>query len=187
MQENEYKILINETKFTNLLERLKMDEYIEQINYYYDTSNYSFYHQGLTFRIRDLLNRKVLQVKYPNISGTDFSSRIEKEFTIDEIPLEITKYDTCKYISDMVINNDIKLLGSLKTYRWLKRLENNILLYLDKNIYLGILDYEVELEFDYYSTDITYILNNLGIQPENTKGKYSRFIEQYLKFQELGK
>ena len=180
MLENEYKTLIDETKFINLLEQMEMDESFEQINYYYDTSNYSFYHQGLTFRIRDSLKRKVLQIKYPNTAEGNFSSRLEKEYAINEIPSIITQYNTRKYIPDISINGDIRMLGCLKTFRWLKRIENNMLLCFDKNSYLGILDYEIELEFDNYFTDVSYVFGCLGIQPVESKGKYSRFMEKYL-------
>lgn len=180
MLENEYKILVDEVKFYRILKQVETNGSTEHTNYYYDTSDYSFYHQGLTFRIRDSFQHKVLQIKYPDTAVIKFSSRIEKEFTIDEIPLVITQYDTQKYIPDITINGDIKMLGCLTTYRWTKRLEDNLLLCFDKNSYLGILDYEIELEFDDYLIDISHIFNYLGIEPANSKGKYSRFIEKYL-------
>jgi len=187
MLENEYKILIDETKFIHLFKQFEMDDSLEQINYYYDTSNYSFYHKGITFRIRDSLRHKILQIKYPNIAENNYSSRIEKEFIIEELPLIISQYDIRKYISDIVIDGDIKMLGCLKTFRWIKRLENNVLLCFDKNSYLGILDYEIELEFDDYLIDISHVFDYLGIQPANSKGKYSRFIEKYLSLQKSDK
>ena len=187
MLENEYKVLIDETKFAHLFAQTEMDESFEQINYYYDTSNYGLYNQGLTCRIRDSFKRKVLQIKYPNTAGSNFSSRIEKEFTINETPLVITQYDAQKYLPDIIIDGDIKMLGCLKTFRWLKRLENDVLLCFDKNSYLGIIDYEIELEFDDRLIDISTIFDSLGIQPANSKGKYSRFIEKYLSIQKPDK
>lgn len=176
--EFERKRLVTKEKYekmvTELLNVGSATEFI-QINYYYDTTSFDMLKRNETVRIRLKDNGLNLEHKLHKayINGTRVCE--EKSKPIKELPKSV-----------IIQQYEMFLIGCMTTLRTNFKI-NNYLVSLDKNYYLGIIDYEIELEFDgCLIDDISNVFDSLGIQPANSKGKYSRFIEKYLSIQKSG-
>jgi uncharacterized protein YjbK len=106
-----------------------------QINYYYDTPDMMFNQRGITVRIRQKDDTLTETVK-KHQTGTNIFQSSEDCFTVCNLPI-VMKYD----------NAELSLMGQVVTERFVKTFENSLMLMLDKNYYLGHVDYELELEF----------------------------------------
>ena len=180
-KEIEYKALISKEEYEGLLSELSKQftcrRYV-QTNYYYDTEKLSLYHRHETLRIRK--KDESLQLEYKFNKEFIKRARIcdEKSYPIKNIPKRLSMEDIRRY--DLP-ESSYNLLGNLVTTRSDFVLPEGVLS-LDKNEYLGWVDYEVEVE-----------LTSLSMQMENqylglshiigkplTPGKYSRFINKYI-------
>lgn len=178
-KEIEYKALISKEEYEHLLSEISNHfsyrNYV-QTNYYYDTEKLSLYHRHETLRIRK--KDESLQLEYKFNKEFVKHARIceEKSYPMNIIPQKLSKDDIrrcglpdCNYF----------LLGSLVTNRSDFVLSEGVLS-LDKNEYLGYVDYEVEFEF----TSLSLQMENQFLELINfnektlTPGKYSRFINE---------
>lgn len=166
--EIEYKCLIEEKIYDKILEfyhNEKIKKYI-QINYYFDTPDFSFFSNNTTLRVRQKENQLLIQYKYGK--STEKSIRTSKEYV-----LETEKFPLTIRLDNKLAN----LLGNLIT----ERIEINYCgakLCLDKNFYLGSIDFELEIE----TADkvvINKIVEELKLEEIPIRGKYSRFIDKY--------
>lgn len=186
-KETELKYLINENEYISLKKYLcSLAEPAEklQINYYYDTADFILYNTGETLRIRQIKDALKLEYKYGKEIKGNLRICSEDTEVIDSVPgsIKITgdKMPACGKSSGSggVYYN----IGSLVTRR------NDFVLggakfSLDANYYLGILDYELEIEFEGNNElpdSTTKILAPLSFSPA---GKYTRFINR-LKYRE---
>jgi uncharacterized protein YjbK len=182
MEEKEYKVIIDLEKYNRILNQFDWDTFINQHNYYYDSKNFWAEEYGYTIRIRQINNDFILQIKSPNQSQKIYKHRIESELGINHIP---------QYLDSSILNplknvdgcpGRLELLGFLETERHIKCLSNDITLFLDKNQYGNILDYEVEVEFSKDNREAEKVLFELGLKPYRTCGKYTRFVKYLMNF-----
>lgn len=189
MLEYEKKIFLTEDEYLNLL-RLGCGKKLTtiQTNYYYDSDDYKMNMQGITCRIREKGGKYKATIKAHKQSN--------KECSIEKTKDALNEYDD-RLFSGM----HLKLQGSLTTERAILYSDNECEVVLDKNTYLGMTDYELEVEylpgFEEYATELIYRYINIMyplkicmlILPQRvSKSKSERFFErkQKLSCQEEG-
>lgn len=180
MKEREYKWLL--TKY----EVLCLDEFIERlnitnekkqfhINYYFDTAERYFHAHDMTVRIRQSGNILKGTVKRHTFNGIHSESS-EYDFPAERLPGTICFQ-----------GKTLLLQGQMHTQRKVYFLADGMTLYIDKNMYLGKTDYEMELEYEVasdpeaerlqHSVD-EWLKNCCGrLKEENVCSKSARFFE----------
>lgn len=106
-----------------------------QTNYYFDTPDYHFDHYGLTFRIREKNGKLTATVKEHNCQQ-------------EELHIERSKEVSSLHDTDFFKNKKLMLHGSLTTYRDLLYSDSALQVFLDRSVYLGTEDYELEIEYE---------------------------------------
>ena len=139
MTELEKKLLLTEDEYDYLMEQfgyenpLIQKSIVTQINYYFDTDDFSMNRQNTTCRIR-LKDGKYRATMKKHSSSADQSTEIEMEI-----------YNGLD--RNAFINMGLKLQGELITKRCVVLKDANCEAVLDKNKYLGHTDYELEIEY----------------------------------------
>lgn len=173
VNEFEKKIIITFEQYEKLSDFFKnfKTRNVVQINYYYDTYNEKLRKNNITCRIRQKDDTLVGTIK-KHITNDDRS--VEQNFEVKSLPY-IMKID----------ETDVSLKGQLTTFRSIYTVSESIDLILDKNIYLGTVDYEIEVEYnDGYEREADRFINNLieiiGKQAscEQRISKSERFFEK---------
>lgn len=143
--EFEKKILLTKEEYEHLLS-LKMNMppiSFCQINYYYDTDDFAMNRQGITCRIRKKDNQYNATIKKHYLEKHERSSEISKAVN-DHLDDSVFA----------VVNPDIKLQGELVTSRTILYDHDGVEVALDMNEYLGVTDYELEIEYLSESEDL---------------------------------
>ena len=177
MSEFEYKWLVSGeayNKLLNIFVNIVPHKTIStQINYYYDTNEYSFKNKNTTVRIR-YKNGTLFGTIKKHIIG---SVSEEESWKLNDLPNTI--------IIDGVTTH---LIGEMLTQRTNFHTDREIIISFDKNIFLGKTDYEIELEFSENSRNealewkemIDLLLHTYPSKPNANKStrvsKYDRFI-----------
>ena len=176
--EYEKKIMLDEKRFIEVLNILKSESTPHkriQINYYYDTPEFELYKKNETLRIRQKENGLQLQYKY----GKEYHPKFRK---CNEISIPIKNLPFSLNIEKL--NTIYMLKGSLVTERTNFYLENAIIS-LDCNYYLGIVDYELEIEIKGDEKVVDKWCKILNIEKsdlkEENQGKYTRFVHEFEK------
>ena len=139
MTELEKKLLLTEDEYDYLMEHLGYESpliqkpIITQINYYFDTDDFSMNRQNTTCRIR-LKDGQYKATMKKHTSGGDQSTETEMEI-----------YNGLE--SNAFTDMGLKLQGELVTKRCVVLKDANCEAVLDKNEYLGHTDYELEIEY----------------------------------------
>ena len=139
MTELEKKLLLTEDEYDYLMEHLGYENPLiqkpitTQINYYFDTDDFSMNRQNTTCRIR-LKDGKYKATMKKHISSGDQSTETE---------MEIRNGLESNAFTDM----GLKLQGELITKRCIVFKDTNCEAVLDKNEYLRHTDYELEIEY----------------------------------------
>lgn len=172
--EMEYKYLISEERFIELLEkcskRYSFSECKMQINYYYDTDSYTLNKSNTTIRIRQQHNKMKLQVKNHRAVKGPMALSDEHRRSVDELPLAIR-------ISE--VNDTIFLKGVLVTERTVYFFGENSTVCFDVNMYLGVCDYEIEVEFgENDNKEALSVIAYLGLEYTPVMNKSARFFER---------
>ena len=151
-----------------------MKKYVH-INYYYDTPELYFYKNNITVRIRQNGNSFEGTVKKHIFNGIHSESD-EYDFPVQRLPGSV-------YLQ----GKKLCFKGQMITKRKVYFLTEGILLCIDKNIYLGKTDYEMELEYTsemaqeaerIKNTADTWLKNFSGqLREENLYSKSTRFFE----------
>ena len=131
--EHEKKLLLSEREYRLLCGLVPHSVSYEQTNFYYDTANNDFNADRTTLRVR-LKNGEFMGTKKVHIDGVGEST--EESFRVSELPYGFSADG--KYVT---------LKGSLRTQRTELAISRDMTLFLDKNEYLGVTDYELELEY----------------------------------------
>ena len=135
MLEYEKKILLTaEEYFTLLRLKDKKQSPTIQTNYYYDTDDLKMNLQGITCRIREKNGKYKATIKA--------HKQANKECSIEKTKDALNKYD-----DSLFSGMHLKLQGSLTTERVILYSDNGCEVVLDKNMYLGMTDYELEVEY----------------------------------------
>ena len=136
INEFEKKRMIEKTEYDFLCACVGNGEATElQINYYYDTEDEYFRRNNITCRIRQKDRRLVGTVKRHGVGGQNQHSS-EERFKVNNLPHSF-EVDARK----------VYLKGLLITQRLEVELCSKLCLVLDKNSYLGEIDYEIEIEY----------------------------------------
>jgi len=184
MIENEFKIMLSKEQYDAIHMLYSWDSEAEQVNWYYDSESGELSGRHITCRVRTLGGRFYLQVKLPaheNSSGA--VSRIELERELTSIPEFISGQELSEF-SGAAGLPDVKLLGSLSTYRSVKRFDGAEI-DLDKSEYFGRTDFELEVEYTDEASAQAVIFE---IEQQVTldrkapvTGKIRRFLAEYQK------
>ena len=139
MTELEKKLLLTEDEYDYLMEHFGYESpliqkpIVTQINYYFDTDDFSMNRQNTTCRIR-LKDGKYKATMKKHASDGDQSTEAE---------MEIRNGLESNVFTDM----GLKLQGELVTKRCVVLKDANCEAVLDKNEYLGHKDFELEIEY----------------------------------------
>ena len=171
LSKEEYNFYLK--KFANLaIPRTNQYSPITQVNYYYDNENYDLFKRSETLRIRQINDSMFLQRKMKKKYVKGISCCEETEVGIDFLPSKIV-LDDCIY----------RYIGCLVTKRT-NFSNDRAIVSLDENIYLGVVDFELEIdaktpkEVNEYSKE--FMSTTFQAWPKE-HGKYSRFIRQLKK------
>jgi len=152
MTELEKKLLLTEDEYDYLMEHFGNESPLiqkpvaTQINYYFDTDDFSMNRQNTTCRIR-LKDGKYKATMKKHSKGGDQSTETEMEI-----------YNGLE--SNAFTDMGLKLQGELITKRCVVFKDANCEAVLDKNEYLGQTDYELEIEYKSgHEKDAQAILN----------------------------
>ena len=172
--ETEYKYLINEERFMELLEkcnkRYSISERKMQANYYYDTDSNVLNKSNTTVRIRQQHNKMKLQVKHHRAVKDSMALSDEHGRDVDKLPLAMR-------ISE--VNDTISLKGVLVTERTIYSFGENSTVCFDVNMYLGVCDYEIEVEFgENDNKEALSVIAYLGLEYRPVMNKSARFFER---------
>ena len=172
--EVEKKVMLKDFQYRRILadEHIAENSIVKQVNSYYKNN------------LNDLLRVR-------KFTHTDDYLLTHKHWTGSELlenEVWTTKSDLEKDLADFAKNEgleDISYIGNLETYRVTIKKRYGILC-IDKNVYLGKTDYE--LEFELYDPDISnfeefyYFIVKHNIPLEMGKlSKYQRFSEELAK------
>lgn len=126
LRPKEYKFLINH--FSNI------SDINVQNNYYYDTDMYDMNELGITCRIREKNGKYISTIKAHQPDYKDCSIEISK---------------TVKGLDDKSLFEglDLKYQGRLRTTRHKIKTLPGVEIAIDRNTYLGKVDYELEIEY----------------------------------------
>lgn len=135
MQEFEKKVLLTPEEYTCLRDLGKGEAISNShINYYYDSDDLQMNNKGITCRIREKEGEYTATIKAHQIQ--------KQECSIENSKIVINEYD-----DSLFENMHVKLQGELKTERTILYQSNDLEAVLDKNTYLGVTDYELEIEY----------------------------------------
>lgn len=191
MLEFEKKVMLTEKECSTLLNAVGGRKSIHQTNYYYDTDNLSMTRSGATFRVRK--KGAVIEAtrKFHHMDKKDCS--LENTVILKGVPDVFPGTQTV-----------LKKLGSLTTDRVIIGGAHGTKVSLDINRYLGVTDYEFEIEYPMGEEDkavgilIGYagLLKACGALPDidefvsrqgKGKSKSERFFARYLYMKEKSK
>lgn len=136
-QEFEKKLLLSEVEYAFLRELFFRGEdatSTDHVNYYYDTSYQEFHRKGITCRIRQK-NGSLKGTIKTHLRDQKDESR-EESFAVEVLPYRFT-----------VSTKTVYLQGSLYTRRLEVAPMPGIRMMLDQNWYLGVCDFELEIEY----------------------------------------
>lgn len=140
--ETEYKFLVSKEQFEKyfalLVKKYGKATMKLQINYYYDTEGNTLNKNDVTVRVRQENDRLKWQIKRHTAKHGALFSSDEYCGSLDFLP-GIIKFNEIK--------EDLILKGSLVTERRVINFGVGGKLCFDINIYLGVIDYEIEVEY----------------------------------------
>jgi uncharacterized protein YjbK len=190
MHEMEYKYMLNESQYMHIMSRVHSEQgNIDckiQVNYYYDSNNYLLDNNKITLRVRQKDSKLSLELKSELQNEGLLRINEELEYPIDKLPLVLNRKKV-SWLECLPDSEEISLKGSLITERITVKPCEGIKLDIDKSIYLGKVDYELEVEFKEELKEKAYELlrdytNNIEV--EVCQGKRGRFFSQLKKLSE---
>lgn len=181
--ELELKNIVTQDEFQKLIQyfSLQKNDFIKQVNHYFDTENFELKALGSALRIREKNNTFTLTLKQPYKDGLlESNEKITQEHAEKIIKNEATLSGD---IAQILIQNGVKpehlkYLGSLSTYRAEVNYDNGTLVF-DHSIYLGKEDFELEYEVKELITgslSFQNLLDQLNIPRRDTINKIVRFF-----------
>ncbi|MDT2829932.1 CYTH domain-containing protein [Vagococcus carniphilus] len=152
--EIEFKNLLNKDEYDNLLAEYQLSESSlkTQTNIYFDTPDFKLKAKKMGLRIRLSNSTTEFTLKTPTsnqhtlLEVTDYLSSFTSELSlVEQVALETSE------VAEYLIHEGIQLsslqsIGKLTTTRGEVSLQSNVLLVLDKSLYYGKTDYELEME-----------------------------------------
>lgn len=190
--EFELKIMLNEAEYERLIMQKGCDAF-RQTNYYFDTEKFDMYFDRTVIRIREIENSFELTVKnkVPEVHEDGVVAMEENNLEIDAKTAGLIIHghkNILDYLPAGMINSDNQLtnIGSITTIR--KKIcinEGLPLAELDKSIYSGMCDFELEWEINEYEyNEAIESLGKIGIYIEGRRSglsKYGRLVDKLRK------
>lgn len=180
--EIEYKTLLTKEEFNRIKEQMPQIEAVTQTNYYFDTDHFDLKANKMSLRIRTFADKAELTLKVPQKVG---NLEYNHALLLDEAQkiihnVQLPDIEIRQLISQAGINlDDLRVLGSLTTVR--REIATKIgLMALDYNRYVGIEDYELELEVSEAQkgqADFHAFLKTNRIEFKYAKSKVARFSQ----------
>lgn len=169
MIEYELKVPLHYGEYNDLLKYLaKNVKAITQINYYYDDDKLSMNKQGITCRIREKNGKFTATIKDHISHNSKYSIENEKDISNEK--------------DDIFFKNmGLKFQGSLTTERTVIYSDQYMQAVVDKNTYLGITDYELEVEYiPGFEEHATFMLRRFGeiLHSHNEQYEVMSFFER---------
>ncbi|MBQ8025665.1 MAG: CYTH domain-containing protein [Oscillospiraceae bacterium] len=178
--EREVKILLTQQQYEQIRGRFQWTAAVEQVNHYYLDREGQLRAEKVNLRVRQIGNRYWLQVKtlVKNVKGGP-SVHQETETDIDGAP-DFFDSRTVKALTG-VETQGARRVGALTTLRHTLSVEPEIELCLDKSDYLGVTDYELEIEYTGDRLEaVLALVEQLGLTAgEKPQGKLSRFYARW--------
>ena len=135
MKEFERKMLLSKSEYDCIMAHFgKREHTTRQINYYFDTDDFSMNRRGVTCRIRE---------KDGKLKATYKDHRRAKRFCSEETDLKITN----GLKDNDFVSMGLSYQGRLDTYRTIIFKNAFCTVTVDRNEYLGTTDYELEAEY----------------------------------------
>ncbi|SDB08486.1 Uncharacterized protein YjbK [Ruminococcaceae bacterium FB2012] len=187
--EKEVKLLLTEEEYLLLERSFDFSSEVVQKNNYYRSAVCA--EKRISVRIREVTGKKLLQIKKP-VSREDAPAeegslmvREEIERELDSVP-HIIPAELMKEVCG--VEDDALFIGALTTKRMLCYDFENVELALDRNEYLGTVDYELEAEYTgEYPAGLIARIAALGITTDRpAEGKYSRFCRRLAEVSDYG-
>jgi uncharacterized protein YjbK len=178
--EREVKILLTQQQYERIRGRFQWTAAVEQVNHYYLDREGQLRAEKVNLRVRQIGNRYWLQVKtlVKNVKGGPAVHQ-ETETHIDGAP-DVFDSRTVKALTG-VETQGARRVGALTTLRHTFSVEPEIELCLDKSDYLGVTDYELEIEYTGDRLEaVLALVEQLGLTAgEKPQGKLSRFYARW--------
>ncbi|MFO7612966.1 MAG: CYTH domain-containing protein [Clostridia bacterium] len=186
-QEYELKLMLLESEYNNLAD-LEGEEPFLQVNHYYDTVGLDLYKARRMLRIRNKNGGFELTVKATGLFAAreGIASMTENNIILDVVEAaEILggRFRINEYLTAFPDIAGLELLpvGTLATLRKKVVMDTGLpMAEVDRNSYLGIVDYELEWEIDesMYGHALGILKGKgVGIEGRETgRSKYGRFI-----------
>jgi len=176
MIEKELKALVSEKVYLKLLEAFEWDKHVIQMNYYFADEKHELVKNDISVRVRHLDDRFLLQIKKPVLSDGALKIKEEFEEVIESVP-ELIFLKKIQDVTGLEVG-DAFMAGILETERRSVNLDNSVCLFLDRNSYLGCVDYEVEVEFENEIDEaLLSSVRSYGVDfGADAEGKYQRFM-----------
>ena len=182
MLEFEKKILLSPQEYDIILKIKQLSPVQVQINYYFDTDDFSMNKRGITCRIRERNGKFKTTIKNHNLKYLDCG--------LEEDINEKAEFDPTPFKS-----RGLKYQGQLLTERRILLKDDYCEVVLDRNDYLGYTDYELEIEYSEGCEIISQIIleytakllidagilgnvDELLMRARNPKFKSQRFFER---------
>ncbi|MDF2607458.1 MAG: hypothetical protein K0S34_1654 [Bacillales bacterium] len=182
--EIEFKNYLSQEEFQKLCLLLNISDnnFISQINYYFDTPDFELGRNKSALRIREKDGNYTLTLKQQKNNSV-----AESHLSIEKIEAETLINNTSRIPGEMrelllsmnISVDGLSCFGKLETAR-AKLPYANGFLFLDKSKYLNIVDFEVEYEvYDYEvgCQDFAEFLDKFEIPFRKTPTKIQRFFE----------
>lgn len=175
--EIEYKTLLTQKQYQQLMDVFGFPEPLRQDNYYYDTADHALLRQQAMCRIRNLDNGFLFTYKENHVEGV-----LEYEKKLTE--LSLVDDELIVFFASKDIRVDaLALLASSTTFRSVK-CDDLGLWCLDRNIFAETTDYELEYEIvlDPDSAFHRYraVLAQMNIDYQAARPKFLRSLDPNL-------
>ena len=181
--EIEYKTLLTKHDYETLLQKIfNKVKPIVQINYYFETENFALKNFHSALRIREKDGAYTLTLKQPHPEGI-----LETHDDLSQEELQqwlkgnaVSKPNISRQLATMdITENDFIYFGALETSRYSLK-QDDILYVLDKSIYNGMTDYELEIEAPTKlkgEQALQHILEKYHITQQQSITKIERFFK----------
>lgn len=171
--EKEFKYVVRSELFQAFLSKCNEEypfvKHKLQANYYYDTDENALNKFRTTVRIRQQHSDMKLQIKRHRENKDGLATSDEYSGQIDTLPSTLKIPD----VYDVLI-----LKGVLITERTMFSFGENSTICFDSNMYLGICDYEIEIEVDDADVNLALMtIEDMGLTSKSLS-KSERFFER---------
>lgn len=183
--EIERKNLLTKSEYDRIYTNynLRDEKKFKQINHYFETASFDLKDKGAALRIRENGGKYTMTLKEPyqdglletHVSLTE-TEAIDFQSGNQPLPKEIDNHLYALGVDPI----KLRYGGKLETIRIEKQLDD-LLLVLDESRYLGVHDYELEVEgsrVDQVEAFLNEVLTQLSITKKDTPNKIARFYKQ---------